>query len=255
MKMSALPTRSTKPTRRSSDTELPRMNTSRMDAGIPPSDVRARARWTWSVQAVRTASACWVITTYRGGAHRPYHPRSDGGHDVASRRLPDSVGIAYRTRSRSGLTISVIDGEVTEDDFRELARRQGEDAEWHASTCSLTDARTALTPSVDPESLGAFAAQYAQMRATDRPCEPRLSPGTIRSWRLATASCARTNRPARWCSTTWRVRACGLTSISKLYAARSPRCARSCSRGAASHVALARRRGRRCERVRSLLTS
>jgi hypothetical protein len=37
------------------------------------------------------------------------------------------VGIAYRTHPGSGLTISVIDGEVTEDDFREVARRQGDD--------------------------------------------------------------------------------------------------------------------------------
>ena len=105
------------------------------------------------------------------------HPWSDGGHDVASRRLPGSVGIAYRTHPRIGLTISVIDGEVTEDDFRELARCQGDDADWHASTCSLTDARTALTPSVAPESLGAFAAQYAQMRATDRPWRAAIVTG------------------------------------------------------------------------------
>ena len=54
--MSASDTNSTKATRREVGTEDPRMSASSVDAGIPSSELRRSARFTWSAQANRTAS-------------------------------------------------------------------------------------------------------------------------------------------------------------------------------------------------------
>jgi hypothetical protein len=79
------------------------------------------------------------------------------------------MGIAYRADRASGLSIGVLDGEVTADEYYEFAARQNEDANWHATTRSLIDARTVLTPAVLLENLAAFADVYAEMRANDPP--------------------------------------------------------------------------------------
>ena len=62
MTMSASVTKATKLRRLASGTEAPRMSTKSDDAGIPPNEVRARARCTWSLQATRTPSAGWLIS-------------------------------------------------------------------------------------------------------------------------------------------------------------------------------------------------
>ena len=79
------------------------------------------------------------------------------------------MGIAYRANRASGLTIAVLDGEVTADQYYEFAARQNADADWHATTRSLTDARTVLTPALLMEQVAAFAEVYAEMRADDTP--------------------------------------------------------------------------------------
>ncbi len=77
--------------------------------------------------------------------------------------------VVYRTDAPRGLTIAVIDGSVTHEEFHELARRQMDDAAWHANRRLLTDARTAVTRHVSEEELHAFADLYAEMRRGDRP--------------------------------------------------------------------------------------
>ena len=79
------------------------------------------------------------------------------------------MGIAYRSDSATGLTVAVIDGSITKAEFHEFALRQDQDPDWHATTRSLTDPRTAVTPTYTSEQLSAYAALYARMRANDKP--------------------------------------------------------------------------------------
>ncbi|HET9728577.1 MAG TPA: hypothetical protein VFR41_04100 [Acidimicrobiia bacterium] len=87
------------------------------------------------------------------------------------------MGITYRASRQTGLSIAVADGEVTEAEYHELARRQNADPDWHATTRSLTDSRTVLTPVIDADQLAAFAALYAEMRAGDPPCRAAIVTG------------------------------------------------------------------------------
>ena len=79
------------------------------------------------------------------------------------------MAIAYRTQRASGLSIGVLDGEITAEQYYEFAARQNADPDWHASTRSLIDARTVLTPVLLLEKVAAFADVYAEMRANDPP--------------------------------------------------------------------------------------
>jgi hypothetical protein len=56
--------------------------------------------------------------------------------------------IAYRADTATGLAVSVIDGLVSATEFHDFAREQDQDADWHATTRSLTGARTTRTPGV-----------------------------------------------------------------------------------------------------------
>ena len=87
------------------------------------------------------------------------------------------MGIAYRSDVTTGLTVAVVHGAVTRDEFHEFAKGQGEDPSWHATTRSLTDARTAVTPPVTAAELGAFAEMYAQMRRGDQPFKAAIVGG------------------------------------------------------------------------------
>jgi hypothetical protein len=79
------------------------------------------------------------------------------------------MGIAYLTQRAAGLSIGVLDGEITPEQYYEFAERQNADPGWHAATRSLIDARTVLTPVLLLENVAAFADVYAQMRANDPP--------------------------------------------------------------------------------------
>ena len=78
------------------------------------------------------------------------------------------MGIAYRSDVNTGLTVAVVHGKVTGTEFHEFAQGQRDDPNWHATTRSLTDARTAVTPQVTASELSAFADLYAQMRRADQ---------------------------------------------------------------------------------------
>jgi hypothetical protein len=77
------------------------------------------------------------------------------------------VGIAYRADRALGLTIGVLDGEITAEQYYKFAERQNADADWHATNRSLIDARTVLTPALLIEQVSAFADVYAEIRAND----------------------------------------------------------------------------------------
>jgi hypothetical protein len=87
------------------------------------------------------------------------------------------MGIAYRTQRASGLAIGVLDGEITPEQYYEFAARQDADPDWHASTRSLIDARTVLTPAVLLERVAALADVYAEMRADDPPSRNAIVAG------------------------------------------------------------------------------
>jgi hypothetical protein len=78
------------------------------------------------------------------------------------------MGIAYRVDIASGLTVAVVDGVVTAEDFFDCARRQGDDPDWHRATRSLTDAGSAVTKDVPSETRDSLAAMYARLRAEDQ---------------------------------------------------------------------------------------
>ena len=61
--MSATDTSTTKATRREAGTELPRINASNDEAGIPKSELRQSARMTWSRHAARAASLSGIRLT------------------------------------------------------------------------------------------------------------------------------------------------------------------------------------------------
>ena len=79
------------------------------------------------------------------------------------------MGIDYRSDVERGLTISVVDGLVTAEEFHAHAERQRNDPVWHTTTRLLTDARTAVTRAVGTDELSAFAALYAGMRSGELP--------------------------------------------------------------------------------------
>jgi hypothetical protein len=87
------------------------------------------------------------------------------------------MGIAYRADRASGMSIGVLDGEITAEQYYEFAERQNADADWHASTRSLVDARTVLTPTLLMENVAAFADVYADMRANDPLCRAAIVAG------------------------------------------------------------------------------
>jgi hypothetical protein len=68
-----------------------------------------------------------------------------------------------------GLSVTVVAGRVDADDFRDLARRQQSDADWHATTRMLTDNRAALVDDVSANAIEKFSALYDQMRTGDPP--------------------------------------------------------------------------------------
>jgi hypothetical protein len=78
------------------------------------------------------------------------------------------MALAYRIVGTGKLSIAVVDGVVTGDEFYEFAHRQKDDPDWHAATLSLTDARGAAVPPVSLEELSAFAQAYAAMRKPDQ---------------------------------------------------------------------------------------
>jgi hypothetical protein len=53
------------------------------------------------------------------------------------------MGIAYRCDTDRGITLSVWDGVITIDDWRDHVRRQLADPQWPGGRLSLTDARSA----------------------------------------------------------------------------------------------------------------
>jgi len=87
------------------------------------------------------------------------------------------MGIAYRVVESARLNVTVIDGPVTGEDFHSFAHEQANDPAWHATTRSLTDARTAIIPAVTTETVNGFAALYASMRDQDEPYESAIIGG------------------------------------------------------------------------------
>jgi hypothetical protein len=88
------------------------------------------------------------------------------------------MGIAYRVVAALQLSVVVIDGDVTRDDFYGFARAQEADPEWHTTTRSLTDARTAIIPEVTADQISDFADLYTKMRADDSRFRSAIIPGS-----------------------------------------------------------------------------
>jgi len=92
------------------------------------------------------------------------------------------MGIAYRTDPSKRLVVAVIDGQVSADEFYEVARRQADDVAWRDCTRLLTDATTAdISPQISGAELNEFAARYAHMRAGAPPCRVAIVAGDDRA--------------------------------------------------------------------------
>ena|SRR5690242_4227504 len=87
------------------------------------------------------------------------------------------MGLTYRAIRGVGLTVSVLDGEISQAEYLEYARRQNADRDWHATTRSLIDARTVLTPPGAEQVLASISATYEQMRADDAPSRTAIVAG------------------------------------------------------------------------------
>lgn len=87
------------------------------------------------------------------------------------------MGIAYRVVGTVQLSVVVIDGRVTREDFYAFAREQETDDAWHTTTRSLTDARTATIPEVTADQISDFAALYMKMRVDDSRFKSAIVPG------------------------------------------------------------------------------
>jgi hypothetical protein len=85
------------------------------------------------------------------------------------RQYREAVPMSYRVLAEHGLSVTVVAGRVDADDFRDLARRQQSDADWHATTRMLTDNRAALVDDVSANAIEKFSALYDQMRTGDPP--------------------------------------------------------------------------------------
>ncbi len=92
------------------------------------------------------------------------------------------MGIAYRTDPARRLVVAVVDGQVSADEFYEVARRQADDPTWRDCIRSLIDASTAdVSPLVPPERLNEIAEQYARMRASAQPYRAAIVAGEDRT--------------------------------------------------------------------------
>ena len=91
--------------------------------------------------------------------------------------------MSYRVIPAHRLSVTVVAGRVDADEFRELARRQQSDADWHAATRMLTDNRTAVVDDVSVDAIRKFSALYDAMRAEDPPVRDAIVAAT--SFRLS----------------------------------------------------------------------